>query len=636
MSRTAEIPQPIPMPWRQREESPVNPNIIQTESRTRSSGRTTLTLSGGAAALAAAGLFSGLIVDSGRSANATEANNCLRPAGAMAQNLTQTEVEDLQSVSGGQTLVDQAGETSRINQAIVADQDYGDGIIGPSASDIRRADETFQNSIVNNSNNQPQASDVVSPVETQPNPLSALSVEDAQMLLDGQDGEFDGKITLIIPKDSNVDREMQKATGTTPQQSWPITVGAGLGDRHLVMPGEVVKGEANDAAAQALINSGARIYVSEVSENPLSQAPTDSEPEASAEVVNPFIEQIRKITLNTGSEDSVLSFEAIKAMAASVQELSGGESGNGEAQTQAISTPTPDRVITPTGVKNTSTPTRTTTPTNTPDRVATATRELHTATVVPTDAKNTPTPTKTQTPTRTPTPTNTPDRVETRTPPPHTATVEVTNTPTRTATPTETPCPTPTRTSTPTNTPTRTATPTETRTMTPTNTATETPTNTPTPTRTSTFTPTETLTPTRTATETSTRTPTPTETPVKKTDTPTPTETRPKKETKTPTPTETSTDTPTATATETDTPTPTGTPFSGKLPDTGEGDDAYGLDRDYLVAAFSTALLGGTALALAWYTRNKHRLSVPFINYIKKRLGVTEDDEEVSAVEDRS
>ena len=601
MSRTAEIPQPIPMPWRQREESPVNPNIIQTESRTRSSGRTTLTLSGGAAALAAAGLFSGLIVDSGRSANATEANNCLRPAGAMAQNLTQTEVEDLQSVSGGQTLVDQAGETSRINQAIVADQDYGDGIIGPSASDIRRADETFQNSIVNNSNNQPQASDVVSPVETQPNPLSALSDKDVKMWLDGQDRELDGKLTLTIGENSSVDQEVQKKFNLSPDQSWALTdelINGDVEGNHWFNPGDQPPYGIDDQDAQAAIKAGVEV-VSEVSENPPSQAPTELEPEASAEVVNPFIEQIRKITLNTGGEDSVLSFEAIKAMAASVQELSGGESGNGEAQTQAISTPTPDRVITPTGVKNTSTPTRTPTPTNTPDRVATATRELHTATVVPTDAKNTPTPTKTQTPTRTPTPTNTPDRVETRTPPPHTATVEVTNTPTRTATPTETPCPTPTRTSTPTNTPTRTATPTETRTMTPTNTATETPTNTPTPTRTSTFTPTETLTPTRTATETSTRTPTPTETPVKKTDTPTPTETRPKKETKTPT--VTSTDTPTATATDTNTPTPTETPFSGKLTDTG-----YFLNQGWnrnlswiigsLAAAGLAAMLGAGAV----------------------------------------
>ena len=273
------------------------------------------------------------------------------------------------------------------------------------------------------------------------------------------------------------------------------------------------------------------------------------------------------------------------------------------------------------------TPTRTPTPTNTPDRVATATRELHTATVVPTDAKNTPTPTKTQTPTRTPTPTNTPDRVETRTPPPHTATVEVTNTPTRTATPTETPCPTPTRTSTPTNTPTRTATPTETRTMTPTNTATETPTNTPTPTRTSTFTPTETLTPTRTATETSTRTPTPTETPAKKTDTPTPTGTRPKKETKTPT--VTSTDTPTATATDTNTPTPTETPFSGKLPDTGYFlNQGWNRNLSWIIGSLAAAGLAAMLGAGAVRARRHERNNLPKPSLVSPDEEEDDDDDE--------
>ena len=573
---TAEIKTHLPMPWRP-DESPAFPNNIQTKSRRLSRGGAILSAGGSVLALGAIG--SGLFMDSGRNAHAAEAGNCLEPAGAMTLNLNEDQVKERQDGSD-QIVVNQANEAreiSRINQAIVnndvvADQDYGDGIIGPSEDDLRKAEETFQNSI-DNSNNQSQASDVDSPVpvESHSSPLSALFVEDAQMWLDGRDGEFDGKVTLTIPDGSNVDREMQKATGTTPQQSWAITVGAGLGDRHWVMPGEVVKGEANNAAAQALINSGARIYVSEVSENPPSVAPTEPELETSAEdeilSVNPFRASPRPM-FRTGGQPSAYAGDVFADLQDTIdnQDDQGETAGDPPAfpdPATATPTPRPIQVIpSPTGTPLPPFPTEPpheAGPTTTPSATARATE--------------TPTPrgiTPIASPTGTPFPTF-----------PTEPTHEV---------PTNTPTATPTRTAT------NTATPTETRTLTPTNTVTKTP----------------------------TRTPTPTETPAKKTDTPTPTDTPVKKETKTPTPTETSTDTPTATATDTDTPTPTETPFSGKLPDTG-GNNILEAPTYWGWIAVALAAAGAAAFgAGAWKLRTTRSLNSNIVD----KTNEEDDDEE--------
>ena len=517
--RTAEHePQSIPMPWIERFRA--NPNTVTAKSRRTPSGSKILTVGSGVLALSSLAGASGLFIANGRSAHATEAGNCLRPAGVMTQSLTQAEVEEIQSVSG-QTLVDQANEAGEISRllervgptSVLPDGSlvYPDGSIGPSESDIAQAEETSKNSVQNliesNSNNQPQASGVVSPVETQPNPLSALSLEDAKMWLDGQtiDEDLSVKLNASITGQEfdtyswAASRALQEKTGVdldsidpakALEWEWANALAIdngyqGATDLNLVADHAQFDHKIGDNSKAILGRFGVEV-VSEVSEDPTSVAPTDSEPEASAEVVNPFKASPRPM-FNTGGQPSAFSFDTFDAINNKVQGENGGESTEEEAQTQAINTPTPDRVITPTYVPN-KTSTGTPTPTRTPDRVATRTPDLHTATYVPTDEKHTPTPTKTQTPTRTPTPTNTPDRPATRTPVPHTPTVVLTETPTNTATPTRTPTFTPTNTATETDTPVKKETKTPTPTPTPTNTSskkeTKTPTVSPTGTRT--------------------------------------------------------------------------------------------------------------------------------------------------------
>ena len=154
-------------------------------------------------------------------------------------------------------------------------------------------------------------------------------------------------------------------------------------------------------------------------------------------------------------------------------------------------------------VCSTRTPTKTSTPTETPEPPTNTPTKTYTPTETPEPPTNTPT--KTYTPTETPElPTSTPTKTHTPTETPELPT----NTPTKTYTPTDTP-------ELPTNTPTRTYTPTETPEL-PTNT----PTRTYTPTKTPelpTNTPTRTYTPTKTPewpTNTPTKTYTPTATPL--------------------------------------------------------------------------------------------------------------------------
>src|SRR3989344_2873202 len=88
---------------------------------------------------------------------------------------------------------------------------------------------------------------------------SQLNAEEATDYLDGLDGARDGKISLKISENSSVDQEIQELTGTTPEESWGITVGAGLGDKDLVHPGQVIDGVPTDEAGQAVIAADAAV-----------------------------------------------------------------------------------------------------------------------------------------------------------------------------------------------------------------------------------------------------------------------------------------------------------------------------------------------------------------------------------------
>lgn len=478
--------------------------------------------------------------------------------------------------------------------------DFGNGIIGPSQQDIEVAGQTH---LVEKTNS------------------SELNPDQAKVVLDGLDGKRDGKVTLTIAEGSSVDGEMQKLTGAKPEDSWPITVGAGLSDRHLVYPDEVVQGEVTNEAGRAFIDAGVDLpkrheLVSEVGGNFEPQPPADPEPEEGSAgeddglTSNGADNSDNNGFLTAGGQglgegETVYSQKAVDAMTVAIEDGSRVEEDRDVSSIPP--TPTPDRPDTPTPKPHTPTvvpstktprPTNTFTPTNTP---------IPTKTPIPTETL-TQTPTDTPKPpkkTETPTATRTPERPDTPTPKFHTETpVSATKTPqptntetpidtptstnTPTLTPTETPCPTPidTSTATATEAPTSTNTPegpdtptpkfhTETpvpATKTPRPTNTNTPTDTPVPTKTPVSTETPTLTPTKTPIPTATSTETPTETPIptntpRKPDTPTPKfHTPTPKATKTPTSTNTPTETLTNTPANTPTFTPTATPTETLTP----------------------------------------------------------------------
>lgn len=345
---------------------------------------------------------------------------CSTPTGAMTLNMSASEVAD--NFENGLDL--EIEQNSRLYNSLV---DNNDNIDRLGLSNLDNSPEAGNGFNKLSDGSVDFGNGVIGP-----------SVEDAKAWLDLRDGKLDGKISLTIDEGSNVDREMQEATGTSPEDSWGITVGAGLSDRSLVYEGQVVAGNVTDEAAQAVIDAGVDVPTSEASSvGPIHNSPDHDGHSGSVSVQpEPDVGDDVSAANNGADVNSVSPFGPSRVILDTEGEASAFAPPDVFLET-ATTTPGSDTVpqVSPTDSDHevaTATPTNTPTDTFTPEVFLTPNAS--------------PTPIQTTYPTLTVTPV---DHEATAT-----STATVTSTSTPEDTPTETPCPTPASTTTPENTPT--------------------------------------------------------------------------------------------------------------------------------------------------------------------------------------